>query len=334
MTVNDGLTARHETRPTEQGQKSIHLVGIGVQHSIAHAMHNLIAKSLGLSWTFCKTECPTVGDAVALARSSDTVGLVVTMPYKNKIMPYLDVLDDLATGLNACNTVYHDASGRLCGTNTDWRGVKGSLLEGMRRRSITNNSSDEKSLTSGAAQRPALVIGAGGASRAAVYALSAQLGCSTIYILNRDDQEVADLIHDVGPEGKGLPGDPAVELIHLRSVEQSESLETPFYVVGTVPDIEPRTESEITVRDCLEELLSRPEKGVVLDMCFKPRCTRTLMLAEKNGWAVVEGIHVIKYQVEEQWRFWAGEERVKKLDTDAMRRVLLKSADESTAINF
>ena len=80
MTMDDGLTATHETGPTEQGQKSIHLVGIDVQHSIAHAMHNFVAKSLGLPWTFFNIEYPTIGDAVALARSPDTVGLVVTMP--------------------------------------------------------------------------------------------------------------------------------------------------------------------------------------------------------------------------------------------------------------
>jgi len=88
------------------------------------------------------------------------------------------------------------------------------------------------------------------------------------------------------------------------------------------------------VRACLEELLSRPEKGVLLDMCFKPRRTRTIKLAESKGWETVEGTHVIGYQIEEQWRLWAGAERVKKMDRKRAWDLLLKTAEDSPAINF
>lgn len=80
--------------------------------------------------------------------------------------------------------------------------------------------------------------------------------------------------------------------------------------------------------------MSRSEKGVLLDMCFKPRRTRTIKLAEGNGWLTVEGTHVIMYQIEEQWRLWAGEEKVENLDREAAWRVLLRAAEDSAAINF
>ena len=79
-------------QPQVEGM-TLHLAGIGVTHSIAAAMHNQIAKSLGLPWTFYLTECPTVEDVVDLAKKSTTAGIVVTMPYKNSIMKYLE-LDD------------------------------------------------------------------------------------------------------------------------------------------------------------------------------------------------------------------------------------------------
>ncbi|KAF3394226.1 hypothetical protein F1880_004682 [Penicillium rolfsii] len=300
--------------------RTLHLVGVGVTHSIAPEMHNYIARSLGLPWTFYATECPTLEDVVSLAKKSTTSGLVVTMPYKNTIMKHLDQTDDLASFIGACNNIYYknDGSRHLCGTNTDWRGVQGCLLE-------KGEGNDRPS-----AERPAsaLIVGAGGASRAAVYALANHLHCPTIYILNRDDQEVANLIED----SRRLPTIP--NIIHVKSVSEAEKLQTPYYIVGTVPDFEPCTESELAVASVLKHFLSRSEKGVLLDMCFKPRRTRTIKLAEQLDWPCVEGTHVIGYQIEEQWRLWAGEERLRKLDREGAWKVLLKAAEDSKGINF
>lgn len=305
---------------SESEKKSLHLVGIGVTHSIAYAMHNHIAKSMNLPWTFYSTECETIEHVVALARDPATAGLVVTMPYKNTVMKHLDELDDLVLGIGACNNVYYKSSGadRLaCGTNTDWRGVKGCLLE----------KGDETLRPTAEAKGIGLVVGAGGASRAAVYALTAQLHCDTIYILNRDDQEVLDLIADA----KKITDAPVV---HVKSLEQAQGLGSPYYVVGTVPDFEPQSEAEKTVAAMLHEFLSRPVKGVLLDMCFKPRRTRTIKLAEKLGWPCVEGTHVIGYQIEEQWRLWAGEARSGQMDRKGAWDVLMAAADSSPGINF
>jgi len=302
-------------------EKTLHLVGIGVKHSIAPPMHNFIASSIGLPWSFHSTESATVEDVLALARSSSTAGLVVTMPYKNTIMQHLDRIDELASTIGACNIVYRDSDDprRLVGSNTDWRGIKGCLLE---KGDEANRPSDSNT------GRPALIIGAGGASRAAAYALNMNLHCSTIYVLNREDGEVADLILDTRKMS------PAPTIIHIKSIGQAKTLPPPYYVVGTVPDLEPKTEAELTVAAIMEHFLSRDAKGVLLDMCFKPRRTRMIKLAEKLGWQTVEGTHVIGYQISEQWRLWAGEERAGKLNVKASWDVLLQAAEQSTAINF
>lgn len=305
------------TSDTTDEAKTLHLVGIGVKHSIAPPMHNYIAKSLGLPWTFHSTECATVEEAIVLARKSSTAGLVVTMPFKYSVMKHLDSLDSLATTLNACNNVYRDPTNPslLRGTNTDWRGIRGCLLENARVKQQPDDSAG-------------LIIGAGGASRAAVYTLNNHLHCSTIYILNRDDGEVEALLRD------SQQLSPIPKIIHIKSPEQARSLKAPHFIVGTVPDFEPQTESEKTVAASLEAFLSQPEKGVLLDMCFKPRRTRIIKSAERNGWLTVEGTHIIGYQIEEQWRLWAGEKLVGKLDKDGAWEELMKAAEESTSINF
>ncbi|KAJ5096353.1 hypothetical protein NUU61_005709 [Penicillium alfredii] len=308
------------TKEVQPQNMTLHLVGVGVSHSIAPAMHNSIAKSLGLPWTFYATECPTMNDLLQIARERTTAGLVVTMPYKNSIMKHLDELDDLSRMIGACNNVYYKDGNprRLCGTNTDWQGIKGCLLE----------RGDENERPSAESPAAALIVGAGGASRAAVYALMVHLHCPTIYVLNRDEQEVMDLIDD----SKKLPIIPKV--VHIKTMDQAKESDSPYYVVGTVPDIEPKTKFEVAMASMLESFLSRPKKGVLLDMCFKPRRTRMIKLAEKLGWPCVEGTHVIGYQIEEQWRLWAGEDCIEKLDQKEAWKVLLKAADESKGINF
>ena len=144
------------TSNESNNKKTLHLVGIGVGHSIAPTMHNSITASLNLPWTFHATECPTLDSLMTLARDPATAGLVVTMPYKTAIMPHLDALDDLSVQIGAVNNVYRDPKDatKLRGTNTDWRGIVGSLLE-----KSPNNQP--------VLNKPALIVGAGGASRAA-----------------------------------------------------------------------------------------------------------------------------------------------------------------------
>ncbi|KAJ4383700.1 hypothetical protein N0V86_001755 [Didymella sp. IMI 355093] len=240
---------------TEQ-RKGLHLVGVGVGHSIAPTMHNFITASLGLPWTFHATECATLDSLVALARNSETAGLVVTMPYKTSIMQHLDALDELAVQIGACNNVYRDPndSSRLRGTNTDWLGIRGSLLE---------KSPDHQPVL----HRPALIVGAGGASRAAVYALHTQFKASVIYILNRDEKEVDDLEADT----KRLPNSP--KIVHVTS-DQVESLETPYYIVGTVPDFEPKTPEELNVQALLKEFLGRKDKDYGLERKLQDNWTQ------------------------------------------------------------
>ncbi|CAI4217655.1 unnamed protein product [Parascedosporium putredinis] len=280
-------------------------------------MHNFIAKSLNLPWTFYATECATIEDLIALARNDATVGLVVTMPYKNAVLSMLDAVDDLAVTIGACNNIYRDPSDptRLRGTNTDWLGIRGCLLE-------------TKEYPESVLNQPALIVGAGGASRAAVYALSTTFKSSVIYILNRDDGEVHDLIRDAQRI------QPPPKIVHVKEGDDVSQLDPPLYVVGTVPDFEANTPAEIAVQALLEGFLSVSRKGVLLDMCFKPRLTRMIKLANKLGWHTVEGTHVIGHQVRMQYKLWAGEERSKKMDQEGAWNLLLQMAESSPGINY
>jgi quinate dehydrogenase len=127
-------------------------------------------------------------------------------------------------------------------------------------------------------------------------------------------------------EGYSTAGLAVPQLIHLKDPDHLRSLDTPYYIVGTVPDFEPHTESEHLARQLLEDTLKRPEKGVLLDMCYKPRFTRHIKLAEQYGWQTVDGVNIIAYQIEEQWMLWAGKQNADKIPVEAARAVLYRAA--------
>jgi quinate dehydrogenase len=323
-----GAASSHNDGTHTDERRYTYLVGQGVSHSIAPPMHDYVAKSLGYRWQFKAQECPTVEDAMALFREPSFAGGVVTMPYKVSIMQHLNGLDEHAKMLKACNNVYRAPDGSLRGTNTDWRGIKGCLASA----SVSQTCQDGRG-------KPAMLVGAGGASRAALYVLFREVQAEPIYILNRDDKEVDALKADAEVYGNDL------HVIHLKSLDQAKDATAqygfPYYVVGTVPDFEPKAESEIAARDILEYALANaPEKGVVHDMCFKPRRTRTIKLAEKYDWKTVEGTGVIGHQISEQYRLWCtdGKDPSSSPITSEIQegawKVLREAADSSKAINF
>lgn len=300
-------------------QKSLHLIGVGVRHSIAPVMHNYIYERLKKSYSFHATEAQTVEDAVALLKRSDFGGAVITMPFKQTIVEHLDEADELVATIGACNNVYTSSDGHLIGTNTDWRGVLGCLT-----------AAGEQGVG-----RPAMIFGAGGASRAAVYALSTHLKCPVIYVVNRDEEEVKDLERDTTAMRSTL----GTRIEHITSVQQAQSLDTPYYIVGTVPDFPPQSESEKTAFKVFDYFMaSAATRGVFLDMCFKPIETRKIMLAKKHGWKTVAGTEIIGHQIHEQYRVWfePGTDRVvidEDLANDAWD-VLRREAESSPGINF
>lgn len=322
--LNKPVATLEVDKTLQAEQKWYCIAGIGIAHSISPAIHQVCAASLNLPWTYKLLECPTIEYLISTFRLPSFAGAVVTMPYKKTIIPYLDEIDARVQILGSCNNVYLKKSSipnsppLLCGSNTDWIGI----LECLRTKTVKGVG------------KPALVIGAGGACRAAVYALFAHLQCPTIYIVNRDDDEVKALCEDATAYGDKGP-----TIIHVKSVAQVASLVSPYYAVGTVPDFEAVTDSEKLGVAIVCEFLSRgqmesrEDKGLFLDMCYIPRNTRNLKLAKSYGWDTVEGYKIIGYQIQEQYRLWTDEVIDSRLNVEGAWKALNAAADASPLIN-
>lgn len=271
--------------------------------SIGPPVHDFVANQLQKPWSMAFVQSPTIEDVVKLFRTPDFAGGVITMPWKKSIIPFLDETDDLVSLLGACNVVTTTPAGWLRGTNIDWVGIKIPLLLAR------PANADGGGATCG------MIYGAGGASRAALYALAVEIRLSTILIINRDDAEVADFMADTLRYKERFN----LDIIHVKTAEQAKSLPVPSYVVSTVPDFEAKTSGEIAAQEVLRQFLSRGKgsDGVMLDMCYHPRLTRNIRLAREFGWTTLDGVQAVASQFKVQWELWTGKKMPRETELTA-----------------
>ncbi|KAK5208304.1 hypothetical protein LTR41_006240 [Exophiala xenobiotica] len=291
-----------------------------ISHSLSPMINSILYKSAGVSWIYALCETTSPQRFLETLHQPDCIGASVTMPNKVTFMPLLDDLTEEAQSIGAVNVVFIrlDQQGhrRYIGTNTDCIGVRDTLL---------NHS---LSLVEKSENQPALVVGAGGASRSAIYALWRWFRLSEIYLVNRLKSEVDALISSVS---KTMPG---ILLRHIASVDDARAAPTPRIIVGTVPDGVPQTPGEIVAWQICEAFLKNGHGkgsgggggGAIVDMCYFPARTRLLNLAEANGWTTMLGSEVLVRVAAAQQRLWLELEPTPEGVDEALRSVRQASA--------
>ena len=300
---------------SSQETKQIYLFGYPISHSHSPFLQNTTYGILSLPWRYTLFESKSVPEFLNLLHASNCVGSAVTMPHKVAIIPHLDGLLDEGRTIGAVNTIIiSEVNGQrtYTGTNTDCIGIRDGLLS--------------KPLPKeGQGSNAGMVIGGGGTTRAAVYALNKYLGCSPVYLVNRDDQEVQDVIDHFADTLK-------VDLIHLSSVAEADKIGAPKYIVGAIPDFAPSTPAEVTVREIATNVFGKTEKGVFLDMCYKPRWTTLLGIAKENGWKTVDGVEAMIGQGLAQISIWSGMKR-EDIPYEAVSKLVRKEVDRKAQVS-
>ncbi|EJD07924.1 Pentafunctional AroM protein [Fomitiporia mediterranea MF3/22] len=262
-----------------------YLFGTPISQSPSPTLHSTGFQALGLPHTYSLFETVEVDESIrSLLQSPSFGGASVTIPHKLAVMPLLDELTADAKAIGAVNTIIAetDPGGKriLRGDNTDWIGIRSTVLARL--------PGDGRVPAAG------LVIGAGGTSRAALYALHS-LGVGRIYLYNRT-RSAAEALRDAFPE---------YNIVLLDNLD-SFSDAAPAVVISTIPGSATTLEKGSNGLYLTKALFSA-EHGVVVDMAYKPAETPLLSLAASSqGWKTVRGVDVLLEQGFAQLELWTG----------------------------
>jgi shikimate dehydrogenase len=232
-------------------------------------MHNAAFAALGIDAVYVAFDVPPdrLRDAVTGARALGVRQLAVSIPHKEAILALCDEVDETARRIGAVNTVTSRA-GRLLGSNTDWIGVVRALEQATELRGAE-----------------AVVLGAGGAARAAVFGLLAR--GARVRVLNRTRERAERLARELGAQAAGaldeLANGPCDVLVNATRV-------------GLREDVSP------VLADAI------PSAAVVLDAVYDPPRTRLLRDAEARGARGIGGKWWLVHQAAEQLLLWTGRE--------------------------
>jgi shikimate dehydrogenase len=249
--------------------KMFAVTGDPILHSKSPDIFGAVFTRNGIDAAYFRLAADTAAEAVGLVKALELKGLNVTAPYKSDVIPFLDEIDGDAERIRAVNTIVND-NGRLKGYNTDYIGA----IESFRDKHI-----DVKN-------RACLVIGAGGAGRAALYGIHrAGAHCTVIDI----DEKLAERV----ARESGC---------NAAKYDQLESCVLSCDIVVYAVDA--------STSKILKEESIRPDQ-VIYDVNYKKSFLTEL--AHKKGCRMVTGADVLINQAVPAYKYFLGNDPDKKL---------------------
>ncbi|MGX9135349.1 shikimate dehydrogenase [Rummeliibacillus sp. JY-2-4R] len=252
------------------------VIGDPIEHSMSPLMHNawMVDENRDASYIPIHVKHEELEQAVQALKTLGCSGWNITIPHKEKIIPFLDELDESARKMGAVNTVVRLQDGTYKGYNTDGLGFVRSLEENV------GNSHREKHI---------LVIGAGGAARGIVFAL-VNSGYTHITIANRTVSKAQAICDELDIDSQAI-----------TLSEASEKLDEFEVLIQTTSA--GLNKSEFALPLSLAKLSST---AIVADIVYNPLMTPFLNEAKRKGATIVTGLGMFIHQGALAYSYWTG----------------------------
>jgi len=261
---------------TQTGFKKTALIGCPVAQSLSPMMHQHWMQQAGIEGEYKSIEVAPEALAafVADARQSGLSGFNITVPHKTAILPMLDKVAPLARQMGAVNTVKISADGSFSGFNTDGIGLVKHL---------------KASAPGYPVDRPALILGAGGAARAAAQGLLTE-NIPLVMITNRTRAK-AEAIADAIGRGR---------MTVVDWDKRADAVAGAGLIVNT-------TVLGMAGQRALElDLTPASNDTVVYDIVYKPLETKLLAAARARDLRTVDGLGMLVHQGAAAFKIWFG----------------------------
>jgi len=250
----------------DQATRIFGVAGNPIAHSLSPLIHATAFRRENVNAVMIPLKVRTLDDLLTVVRDLPLDGVAVTMPLKQEVLPHLANMDPLTAKIGACNTLRTGADGKLYGFNTDVAGVIRPLERRMRLKGAR-----------------ILVLGAGGAARAAVFGLVEQ--GAEVFIVNRTHERAVSLARKA----------------KAHVLKQSALAKSRFdVIINTTPCGMTGIKQPLPIKE--DEL----NASLVFDMVYTPLETPLLKLAKARGLAVIGGLEMFVQQGARQFEIWTG----------------------------
>ncbi len=281
-----------ETYRVDQVDAATKVYGVAgnpIRSSLSPLMMNTAFRRETVNAVYLALQTSKVDDLFKLAKEVPIQGLSVTMPLKEDIIPLLERTDPLSAKIGAVNTVLRAQDGKFYGFNTDVAGIVGPL---------------ERRLSLKGAK--VLVLGAGGAARAAVFGWRDK--GAEVWILNRTPETAQKLARQSG----------------AKTIKREAVAKAGFDVIINATPI---GMTGIKAAPLLgpEDLTAR----IVFDLVYNPIETPLLKMARAKGLTAISGVEMFVQQGARQFEIWTG----KPAPEEEMLRVVLHSLRQTAEAN-
>jgi shikimate dehydrogenase len=269
------------------------VIGWPVTHSISPAMHNAAFQALGLDWSYELAPIPPdiVRQSLRILRDEGGfIGVNVTVPHKQAVIPYVTP-DERARAIGAVNTI--DFRSNL-GTNTDAVG----FVDDLKAHSVQLSGAN------------VILLGAGGAARAAVYGLA--LEGAQVTVVNRTPQKAQVMLAD-------LQISAGIKNVAVKTLDEAAETDATLIVNCTSVGMWPKV-----VESPWIEGIPFPQGVTVYDMVYRPQVTRFMQQAEANGGQAIGGLGMLVRQGAAAFKIWTGQDAPVDVMYEAAEMALVK----------
>ena len=248
--------------------KKYFVIGNPIEHSLSPALHNYWIKENNIEANYDKKKLEEfeLEDLIFKVKKRKIDGLNVTVPFKNKVISFLDKLTFEAEQTQSVNTIYFDGNGTI-GHNTDIEGFELSI------KNIKYNLNDKK----------ILILGAGGVVPSIIFALN-KMKVSNIVVANRTKKNAENL--------KNL-------FKNLSVIDWGEVPDIDMIINATTLGLNNNDEFNL-------DFSKVKKKRLFYDVIYNPRTTRFLEIGKKLNCKIENGKMMFIYQALGSFRLWHG----------------------------
>jgi shikimate dehydrogenase len=251
--------------------KKFIVIGNPIKHSLSPLVHNYWFKINNIEANYEKrlVEDKDLKLIIEDIKKEKIVGANVTVPFKQKIIPLIDELSEIAQITNSVNTIYKK-NNKIIGDNTDVFGFTSSLSESLNKKKL----------------RSALLLGAGGVAPSIICSLK-QLDCEEILVANRTAEKFNLLKNKFGPIVKQI----FWEDLNYRTFNVD------LVINATSLGLHENDKIPINIENI-------SKNAVFFDVIYNPNKTNFLKTAEKRGHVIINGLMMFLYQAQMAYEIW------------------------------